>query len=372
MATGGMATVFLAQRDGQEGPSSYVIIKAIHRQLSSDQSFRAMFLDEARLTQRIHHPNVVTAGELGEHHGVLYLVMELVHGVSLRQLLEALAMEHRRLLPEVAVYLAVRAAEGLHAAHSLAGQDGAPLGVVHRDVTPDNLLIGFDGIVRIIDFGVAKARDRIAPTSMGVLKGKFGYMAPEQARGNPVDARTDVFALATVLWEVLAAKRAAVVTSDAAALEWARNPHFEPASTVLPGTPPALDAVLARALSVDPAGRPASMLDFASELLAACPGATQGTTNHVATLLSTIITPRVEETRLAMPPDVADVLNGSRFQENPNMVEQLTLKLPDGYVSDFSASAVGPTEVARASMISAPSQPQKSAVAIAPVVKVQG
>ena len=207
LRAGGMASLYLARRIGPAGFSRPVAIKVVHAHLASDRAFVEMFLDEARLSARIIHPNVVHVEELGEAGGSFFLAMEYVHGTSLSVFLGRLVESRRMLAPEAACAIAMKVADGLHAAHEAKDEQGEPLQVIHRDVSPQNVLIGLDGHVKLIDFGVAKARGRMQQTEAGSLKGKLRYMAPEQAWGRAIDRRIDVYALGVVLWETLTARR---------------------------------------------------------------------------------------------------------------------------------------------------------------------
>jgi serine/threonine protein kinase len=185
LRVGGMATLFLGRRQGAAGFAKLVAIKVVHPHLAREAQFGQMFVDEALISARIEHPNVVHVTELGEQAGVYLLVMDHVHGASLSQLLAGLSKRGRRLSPELAVHIAVRVAEGLHAAHETLGDDRQPLHVVHRNISPQNVLLSARGHVKLIDFGIAKARGRVQQTTSSSLKGKIRYVAPEQAFGRP-------------------------------------------------------------------------------------------------------------------------------------------------------------------------------------------
>lgn len=206
-ASGGMGTVHLGRIVGAGGFARVVAIKRLFQGVAGDRAFREMLLEEARLVSRIRHPNVVAALDVVEVERDVYIVMEYVHGPSLAHLL-ARARETNEPIP-VAIGIGIIEAVllGLHAAHEARGEDGTPLGVVHRDVSPQNILVGADGVPRLIDFGIAKAATRIQSTDPGVIKGKMGYMAPEQFVYQPVSRQTDVYACSVVLWEALTNRR---------------------------------------------------------------------------------------------------------------------------------------------------------------------
>jgi hypothetical protein len=204
---GGAATVHIGRLIGPIGFSRTVAIKKLHESVAGDPEVVAMFLDEARLTGRIRHPNVVPMLDVLAIEGEVFLVMEYVHGESLSSLLRGLQARNQPVPVPIAVQILRDVLHGLHAAHEARSDRGQPLDLVHRDVSPQNILVGADGISRILDFGIAKAVDRIQDTHTGQLKGKVSYMAPEQLLGQPIDRRVDVYAAGLVLWEALAGKR---------------------------------------------------------------------------------------------------------------------------------------------------------------------
>ena len=207
LAEGGMASVWIARQRGKHGFEKLVAIKTILPQFASDERFRQMFLDEARIASRIEHFNVARILDLGEEHDVLYLVMEYVDGDSLSKLRRACQKAGVALPPGVVLRILADSCSGLHEAHELKGEDGRLLDIVHRDISPHNLLVSTKGVAKVIDFGIAKARDRMAgETNAGVLKGKIQYMAPEQALGRKVDRRADVWAVGATLYHLLTGK----------------------------------------------------------------------------------------------------------------------------------------------------------------------
>ncbi|MBL8954109.1 MAG: serine/threonine protein kinase, partial [Myxococcaceae bacterium] len=196
-----MAEIWLALQQGMKGFERVVVVKRISEGLSADPLFVEMFLDEARIAAQLNHPNIVQIYDLGEHEGAYYIAMEYLHGEDLASVMRAAIGNRAPLSHSFAARIVANAAEGLASAHARVGLDGKPLNVVHRDVSPQNIFITYDGIVKVLDFGVAKARNRASVTSGGQVKGKFSYMSPEQARGGDVDPRTDVWALGVVLFE---------------------------------------------------------------------------------------------------------------------------------------------------------------------------
>jgi tRNA A-37 threonylcarbamoyl transferase component Bud32 len=207
LGAGGMATVYLARMELDAGVTKLVALKTIHRHLARERAFVDMFLDEAKIASRVNHPNVCTTFDFGQIGGTYVLAMEYLIGEPLVDVINRAAADATDEVLEVIPFLAARviadAAEGLHAAHAAAGADGRPLGVVHRDVSPQNLFVTYEGSVKVVDFGCAKAFERVSQTQNGVLKGKLAYAAPEQIRNEDVDARADVWGLGVCLWETL-------------------------------------------------------------------------------------------------------------------------------------------------------------------------
>ncbi|MBI4704792.1 MAG: serine/threonine protein kinase [Deltaproteobacteria bacterium] len=218
IAHGGMATVHIGRLLGPVGFSRTVAIKRLHAQFARDPEFVSMFLDEARLAARIQHPNVVPVIDVVALEGELFLVMDYVHGESLARLLGLLHKAGQAVPTRIAVSLLAGALHGLHAAHEARTERGAPLNIVHRDISPQNILVGVDGAARVVDFGIAKAAGRLQSTRDGQLKGKIMYMAPEQVGLGQVDRRTDVYAASVVLWEALAGRKLFRFDEPAAAI----------------------------------------------------------------------------------------------------------------------------------------------------------
>jgi serine/threonine-protein kinase len=250
-----MASVQVAQLRGPSGFSRPVAVKRLHPHLARDPSFAALFLEEARLSARIAHANVVATLDVIEQPDEIAVVMEYIHGESLAGLLR-LARERATPVPHaVATNLLVGVLHGLHAAHETRSEQGEPLGIVHRDVSPENILVGSDGIARISDFGIAKATGRTRITPSGELKGKLGYMAPEQYDGREIDRRVDVYGASVVLWEALAGRPLFTGASDAQLVHAVLSASIAPPSVLAPDVPPALDRLVLQGLSRDPEQR---------------------------------------------------------------------------------------------------------------------
>jgi serine/threonine-protein kinase len=266
LASGGMGTVFLARLGGAGGFQRLYAIKRLHEHLARHSEFIEMFLDEARLAARIHHPNVVPILEIGTTDAGHYLVMEYVEGDTAGHLFHAAAQEKKPILPRVAVRIVLDVLAGLHAAHEGTDDEGRLLEVVHRDVSPHNILVSVDGVARITDFGIARAASRLAVTRTGQLKGKIAYMAPEQARSEKIDRRADVFAMGICLWEMLAGRRLFKADAEGDTLN---RLLYEPIPAIVdvdPAVPRELDVVCAKALTRDLSHRYATAADFSDAL----------------------------------------------------------------------------------------------------------
>jgi serine/threonine-protein kinase len=258
IGAGGMATVFLAQC-ARAGAHRFVALKCIRSEHARNPKFVEMFLDEARVASRVQHPNVCSVLDFSRHHCTYYLAMELLFGQTLTALQRELVAVHDAgdSLARAGLFARIieHACEGLHAAHETRSNDGEPLEVVHRDVSPDNLFVTCDGNVKVIDFGVAYAADKINATGTGTVKGKCRYLAPEVIGGAPPDRRVDIWGLGVVLWEMLTQRKLFDQPSDAAVLHAIVEQDIVPPSKLCDGTPHALDDIVMRALERDPAKR---------------------------------------------------------------------------------------------------------------------
>lgn len=255
IAAGGMAEVFLARLQGPEGFQKHVVIKQILPHLAKNERFVRMFLDEARVAADLSHPNVVHLYEVGEDAGTYYLVMEYLHGQTVRALHKVLRDHGQRLPLPLALRIVIDAAKGLHYAHKKKSMAGEPLGIVHRDVSPSNIMVTFEGTTKIVDFGIAAAHINTRDTDPGTVKGKFGYMSPEQAMGKPMDPRSDQFSLGIVLWELTTGRRLFTGRNDAEILEKLRSQAITPPSVVDASYPVALEKIVLKTLAQQPANR---------------------------------------------------------------------------------------------------------------------
>ncbi len=268
LASGGMATVYVGRLQGAMGFQRLVAIKRPHRHLLDDPRFVGMLLHEANLASKLHHPNVVSVQDVVQIDDVVYLIMDLVEGASLAELQRAAKDRDLTIPREIAIRLLLDASAGLHAAHELSDDDGNPMGLVHRDMSPHNVLVGVDGIARVADFGIAKcANAQGSPTTTtGTLKGKYAYMAPEYIEGRGVDRRSDVFSLGVVAWELLAGRRLFVGDSPPSVMMKVMQEAAPPLSDATDAFGKVLDDVLSQALAKKPNERFDTVEAFANAL----------------------------------------------------------------------------------------------------------
>ena len=255
LAAGGMAEIFLARANSLAGLERYVVLKRIRPERGDDARWVAMFLDEARLAAQLQHPNIAQVYDIGKLGDSFFFTMEYVHGETVRSLLQR-SHALRAPIPIGSVLaIAAGAAAGLHHAHERNGLDGKPLGIVHRDVSPSNLMASYEGSVKVVDFGVAKAAHRSQETRSGTVKGKISYLSPEQCRGNPVDRRSDLFSLGIVVWEMLTTERLYKRNADFEAMAAIVSEPVPLPSTRRADVPRELDALVMKLLAKDPNDR---------------------------------------------------------------------------------------------------------------------
>jgi serine/threonine-protein kinase len=263
IATGGMATVHLGRLVGAIGFSRTVAIKRLHPQFAKDDDFVAMFMDEARLAARIRHPNVVPTLDVVSTQGELFLVMEYVQGESLSRLVKKCIARGQLVPAPVIAWIMCGVLDGLHAAHDAKSEQGEPLHLVHRDVSPQNILIGVDGIPRLLDFGVAHAQHRSQTTHQGQVKGKIAYMSPEQLQRDDIDRRSDIYAAGVVLWEALTGQRLFQGANEGRLVAQIMAGEIVPPSEAVNGRGRELDAVCLKALMKNPDDRFQTAREFA-------------------------------------------------------------------------------------------------------------
>jgi serine/threonine protein kinase len=315
IAEGGMASVWIARHTGKHGFEKFVAIKTVLPKYAADTRFQQMFQDEARIASRIEHSNVAQILDVGEQHEITYLVMEYVDGESLSTVHRALTKKGMKIPPGVILRVMADVCGGLHTAHELREPDGELLGVVHRDVSPQNVLVSMKGVAKLIDFGIAKARDRIAgDTSSGQVKGKIRYMAPEQAIGGPIDRRADIWAVGAILYHLLSGKPPYDGENDVQTLlvlTSGRPPVPLPADVH-----PAIAAVVKRALTSAVAGRFATAADLQQALEDAIVEAKIGTNmTAVAAFLAEHVTDRAKRRKEAITIGVKAAAERDRYAE---------------------------------------------------------
>ncbi|MFN2547370.1 MAG: protein kinase [Myxococcales bacterium] len=296
LAGGGMGEVYLARQRGIDGFSKLLVIKTLLAHLCEDEEFITMFKDEARVTAQLIHPNICQVFEFEQVGGVYYMSMEYLRGEDLRRLWKACEQKGTPLRVPLICRVISDAAAGLDFAHSLRDSKGEPYNIVHRDISPQNILVTFEGGVKIIDFGVAKAAGRAQHTRTGALKGKYSYMSPEQVAGSEVDGRSDIFALGIVLHELLTGRRLFKADSDVQTLARVRECNVAPPSRLNPQLPPGLDAIVLKALAKNPDDRYRTAQEFrlaVEDWL--IQGRMSAASAHLAEFLKTIYAERLDK-----------------------------------------------------------------------------
>lgn len=299
LGKGGMAYVYLARKMGSGGFERLVAVKVMHSNIAADEEFVQMFLDEARLAARIHHPNVVPILDLGNDDGQLYMVMDYIEGDTLAAI-QRTAIGLARTIPlGISLRIVLDALIGLDAAHNLRGPDGESLQLIHRDVSPQNILVGSDGAARLVDFGIARAERRLSLTSVGMLKGKAPFMAPEQLEGGAVDRRADVFSMGVTLWETLALRRCFPARSRPDLLQESLRAPYRSLLMFSDQIPEVLDGLCERALAYDPEERYSSAAAFADAIEANF-RADIATQRQVGQFMSAVVSEKIGREREAV------------------------------------------------------------------------
>jgi serine/threonine-protein kinase len=309
LGSGGMARLYLARRRGVGGFSRLVTLKLVHPHLIEDENIIKLFLDEARISAHVAHPNVVNVEEVGRYGDSYFIAMEYVHGVSLAELLARLTERRLRLRTKLCVWFAAQVSEALHAAHEAKGENGVPLNIVHRDVSPQNVLIGHTGHVKLIDFGIARSHSE-NDQRLGdrTVLGKLRYMAPEQLRLEHADRRTDVYALGVMLWEMLAGRNMLRCQRFDDERDWAIRENPPPPSKYSSHSTPLLDRVVLKAIACEPNQRYDSAFQFRAALLRAEPAAVKLDAPMVAALMRSMIGDELDRRRASWPSEVAGEL----------------------------------------------------------------
>ncbi len=340
---GGMAEIFRAWKIGEEGFEKQVVIKRLLPHLASNDDFRTMFLDEARLASRLNHPNIVHVYDLGRHldqrsgESNYFIAMEYVFGKNLAEMRNKSQEKKLALSLEYLLRIIAGAAAALHHAHERKDDLNQPLNIVHRDVSPQNILISYDGDVKLVDFGIAKALTKSQHTQTGVLKGKLAYMSPEQARGDAIDHRADIYSLGVVFWEFLAGKRLFGGESEASVLRKVLDPRVEPPSSISSLVSTELEALCMKCLAPNPEDRypDAMALNIALEThlreLTMFPGS-----YSIRDFMKTLFGPEIETESQQMQEEVKAVRHYVSTGEQPGQ--------NNGQVSDLSATVVVPSK----------------------------
>jgi len=323
VASGGMATVYLARMRRPMGFSRLVAIKCMHPQFAKDPSFVSMFMDEARLTARLRHPHVVPTMDIVAEDGHLLLVMEYVEGASLSTLLRAAHNAGAKIPVGIACAIVHDMLLGLHEAHQAKDDDGLPLSIIHRDVSPQNVLVGVDGLSRVLDFGVAKARQNTHRSNDNEIKGKIPYMPPEQLFGEALDHRVDVYAAGVTLWEALCCERLFDGPSETALVRQINEEPIKKPSTHVEGLPPALDALVLKALSREASGRFDSALSMAEAIASIVPLPTR---TEVSTWVRQYVMPKDIPSGNRTP--ASEVLDDNMATAMVGILERASMKSP--------------------------------------------
>ena len=263
---GGMAEVFKAKTVGVEGFERIVALKRILPSIAEDEEFITMFIDEAKIAVQLQHANIAQIFDLGKVDDSYFIALEYVNGRDLRGIFDDVRKQGQIMpMPQVC-YVIMQLCEGLDYAHNKRDAQGRDLNLVHRDVSPQNVLVGYEGEVKLIDFGIAKAAGKASKTQAGILKGKFGYMSPEQVRGLPIDRRSDIFALGIVLYEMLTGERLFIGESDFSTLEKVRNVEIVPPSSLNSEVPDKLERIVLKALEKNVEDRYQNAIDLHDDL----------------------------------------------------------------------------------------------------------
>jgi serine/threonine-protein kinase len=335
--TGGMAEILLGQIRGPSGFEHPVVIKRILPHLARDASFVRMFVDEARIAAGVRHPNVAHVHELGQEGEDLFLVMEYLEGEPLGSLLRRASARGLTIDSALSAYIIAEACAGLHAAHELVGPNGEPKNIVHRDISPQNVFVTYSGTVKVLDFGIAKAADRMTQTDVGQVKGKLAYMSPEQCRGEPIDRRSDIFAMGILLYELLTRRRLFQRASHAATLHAVLEHHIMPPSELSTGVSPEVESVCLKALDRSRRKRYESAAAMRRDLLrAAQPILSDGTPEEkIAELMRRLFAERISEKGALL--ERAE--KGERLTHFPPTVADREIEIPE--IDDGARAGTG-------------------------------
>lgn len=331
LGTGGMAEVLLARLSGPSGFERPVVIKRILPHLAREKHFVDMFLDEARIVAGIHHQNVVMVHELCQDEDELFMVMEYLEGESAAGLARRLSMKRKLLSFGLCAHVMAEVCAGLHAAHKLKDNEGRPQNLVHRDVSPANLFLTYAGEVKILDFGIAVAADRMSKTDAGQVKGKYAYMSPEQCQGKPLDCRSDIFSLGTVLYELSTCRRLFKRASDMLTLEAICGEEIVPPSKLVNNYPAELERITMKALEKDKNKRYQSGLDMRRDLLALSRELNRGKIpeESLAKVMHKLFEDRIEQKRSLL----SKLHQGDNITSVPAAETDASVELPNAALS---------------------------------------
>jgi serine/threonine-protein kinase len=362
IASGGMAMVWAARLKGTRGFQKIVAVKTMLPKLTEDTQFEQMFLDEASLASQVRHPHVVETLDLGEQDGVLYMVMEWIDGIPLHQLIKEAKKSGGIPLP-VAVRIVMQACAGLHAAHELRDAKGQLVGLVHRDISPQNILVTYDGVAKVVDFGVAKATAHgDGGTAAGQVKGKVAYMAPEQIQAKTIDRRVDVFAIGTVLYLLTTGRHPFRQENEAATLFRICDPKpAPPPHRLVPGYPMMLERILMQALAKDPAKRFPTANDLARALDQSLPRNLRASTDEeVAAVVRGLFGDRREQHAKALAAALETADKRAAAPPGPTLRELLDSQPPPSMQTGSGVSAINTASSQDLSGITRPSDPNNA------------
>jgi serine/threonine-protein kinase len=341
LGRGGMAEVYLAVIEGQAGFNKLIVLRKTRREFSQEPEFISMFLDEARLAARLSHPNVVQTHEVGQEGEQYYISMEYLDGQPLNKA-RCFGRGNVKMPTALQLHILAQTLAGLHHAHELADYDGTPLNVVHRDVTPHNVFVTYDGHVKVVDFGIAKAAGAASQTRTGVVKGKMGYMPPEQALGQPVDRRADLFAVGIMAWEAVAGQRMWGDAAEQGVLFRLMQGDIPSLRESTPGVDQEIERIINRALALDPADRYPTAADMQADLEDYLASRNERAS---ARELSKFLTERFAEQRAKIKRTIEEQLNGLRWSGGPASMSRLPLlESPESTLAGQpSSSSRGPS-----------------------------
>ncbi|HLT31879.1 MAG TPA: serine/threonine-protein kinase [Myxococcaceae bacterium] len=305
LANGGMGQIDLARQKGPVGFQKLLVVKRILPHLSEDEEFLKMFLDEARIAALLNHPNIAQIYESGQADDIYYMAMEYVQGEPITQVVRKAEAQGRPMPVPLLIRIIADAAAALDYVHHAKSPSGRPLGLIHRDVSPQNVMVSFHGTVKLIDFGVAKAANKLSMTSVGAIKGKYAYMSPEQATDQELDGRSDIFGLATILYEQLTGTRLFKRETDHGTLKAVVGHRVPPPSSVVDGIPPGLDEVVLQGLAKHRDDRFERAADFQLALEEVLMHARlPGSPGHLAAFMRELYEQEIEEDRFSSEPTV--------------------------------------------------------------------